>query len=196
MGWWREEWSMSDDSPMDDTTHEPHAGTARTQWHKERTTFQRVYDVITGTTEYTSAKAISEHADCSTDGARTVLSQLIEMGIVEYQGDRPREYRRNESYFRWKRVDTLAREHSVSELREQVEALLEEDQSFQDRFDAPDPNAISPAVFEHVDHETIHERWEVLTHWRSVRENLELLQQAIHRAERDSEGNAKTSASA
>ncbi|EMA54850.1 DUF7342 family protein [Halococcus salifodinae] len=187
---------MSDENPIDDTTHGPPAGTARTQWQEERTTFQRVYDVITGATEYTSAKEIGERADCSTDGARRVLSQLIEMGIVEYQGDRPREYRRNDSYFRWRRVDTLAREHSVSDLREQVDALLEEDQSFQDRFEAPDPNAVSPAVFEHVEHESIHEQWEGLTRWRSVREDLEVLQQAIHRAERDSEGNAKTSASA
>lgn len=186
---------------MSDETLNGHAGTphdddARARWREERTTFQRVYDVITGTTDYTAAKAIGERADCSTDGARAALSQLVEMGIAERRGDRPAEYRRNESYLRWKRVETLAREHSASELREEVEALLEEDRSFQERFDAPDPDAISPAVFEGVDHEAIHERWDALTRWRSVREDLEVLQQAVHRAEGDTEGRTGKSASA
>lgn len=171
-------------------------GDARTRWREERTTFQRVYDVITGTTDFATAKGISERADCSADGARAALSQLVEMGIVERRGDRPAEYRRNESYLRWKRIEALAREHSAAELREEVEVLLEEDQSFQDRFDAPDPDAISPAVFEDIDHEAIHEQWDALTRWRSVREDLEILQQAIHRAEGDTEGRTGKSASA
>ena len=187
---------MNDETLSDDRTDTPPAGEARTRWHEERTTFQRVYDVITGTTDYTSAKVISERADCSTDGARSTLSQLVEMGIVEHRGERPKEYRRNESYFRWKRVDTLAREHSVADLREQVEALLDENQAFQERFDAPDPDTVSPAMFESIEHDMIHERWEALTRWRSVREDLEILQQAIHRAERDTEGRTGTSASA
>lgn len=173
-----------------------HDGDTRTRWREERTTFQRVYDVITGTTDFATAKAIGERADCSADGARAALSQLVEMGIVERRGNRPVEYRRNESYLRWKRIETLAREHSAAELREEAEALLEEDRSFQERFDAPDPDAISPAVFESVDHGEIHKQWDALTRWRSVREDLEVLQQAVHRAERDTEGRTGKSASA
>jgi predicted ArsR family transcriptional regulator len=186
---------MSDETVPENTLPSP-VDEARSQWREERTTFQRVYDVITGTTDHISAKVISERADCSTDGARAALSQLVEMGIVEQRGGRPAEYRRNESYFRWKRVDTLAREHSVADLREQVEALLDEDQVFQERFDAPDPDTVSPAMFESVNHDTVHERWEALTRWRSVREDLKVLQQAVHRAERDTEGCTETSASA
>lgn len=176
-----------------DDTH-PHDGEAQAQWRAERTTFQRIYDVITGTTDYTTATVLSKRADCSADGARDALSQLVEMGIAEQRGIRPAEYRRNESYFRWKRVETLAREYSVAELREQIDTLIEEDQAFQDRFDAPDPDVISPALFEDIDHETIHERWEELTRWRSVRRDLELLQQAIHRAEQNAEGHTGTPA--
>lgn len=186
---------MSDERAPEGTIASP-TGEARAHWHEERTTFQRVYDVVTGTTDYTSAEVIGEHADCSTDGARAALSQLVEMGIVEHRGERPREYQRNESYFRWKRIDTLAREHSVADLHEQIDALFDEDQSFQERFDAPDPDAVSPAIFESVDHDTVYERWEALTRWRSVRKDLEVLQQAIHRAERDTEGHTETSASA
>ncbi|GGL68703.1 DUF7342 family protein [Halocalculus aciditolerans] len=154
------------------------------------------YDVVTGTTDFASAKTIGERADCSTDGARSALTQLVEMGIAERRGTRPAEYRRNDSYFRWKRIETLAREHSTADLREEVDALLAEDQSFQDRFDAPSPDAISPATFEDIDHEDVHDRWDALTRWRSVRDHLEILQQAIHRAERDADGRTGESASA
>lgn len=172
----------------DETPTVSQNGEAQAQWRAERTTFQRVYDVITGITDYTTATALSERADCSADGARSALSQLVEMGIAEQRGNRPTEYRRNESYFRWKRVETVARDYSVAELREQIDTLLEKDQAWSDRFDAPDPDSISPALFEDIEHETIHERWEGLTRWRSVRRDLKILQHAIHRAEQDTEG--------
>lgn len=180
----------------DDRTGGDHAGEARARWREERTTFQRVYDVVTGTTEFATAKEIGERADCSADGARTALSQLVEMGIAERRGDRPVEYRRNESYLRWKRIETLAREHSAAELREELDGLLEEDESFQERFEAPDPGAISPAAFEPPDHETIHDRWDALTRWRSVREDIAVLQRAIHRADERTDGQTGESASA
>lgn len=180
---------MSDETTPDSSTP---AGESRTRWRENRTTFQRVYDVITGTTDYTAAKAVGERADCSTDGARAALSQLTEMGVAEQRGGRPTEYRRNESYFRWKRIDTLAREHTVADLREQTDALLDEDKRFQERFDAPDPDAVSPAIFESIDHDTVHERWEALTRWRSVREDIEILQRALHRVERDADGRTES----
>lgn len=180
---------MSDDTTPDSSMP---AGEARIRWRENRTTFQRVYDVITGTTEYIAAKAVGERADCSTDGARAALSQLTEMGVAEQRGGRPTEYRRNESYFRWKRIDTLAREHTVADLREQADALLDEDQQFQERFDAPDPNTVFPSVFESIDHDTVHERWEALTRWRSVREDIEVLQRALHCAERDADGRTES----
>lgn len=168
---------------------------ARSRWQNDRTTFQRVYDVVTGITEYVTATEIGERANCSADGARDSLSQLVEMGIVERRGKRPVEYRRNESYFRWKRVETLASEYSVVRLRKQFEDLIDEDQSFQEQFDIPDPDAIAPVIFEDVDHETVHEQWDAITRWRSVREDLEILQRAIQRAEQDTEdNNSSTSA--
>lgn len=187
---------MGDEPTNDGRADATDAGEARARWREARTTFQRVYDVVTGTTDYMTAKGIAERADCSTDGARSALSQLVEMGIAERRGDRPAEYRRNESYLRWKRVETLAREHTPAELREEVDALLEEDRSFRERFDAPEPDAVPPAVFDDVDHDAIHERWDALARWRSVREDLRVLQRAVHRAERGADGRPDEAASA
>lgn len=180
----------------DERAGEEHDSEARERWRAERTTFQRVYDVISGTNEYVPASEIGELADCSTAGARDALSQLVEMGIAETRGERPSEYRRNSSYFRWKRIERLAREHTPAELREEVDTLLKEDESLQERFGVPDPDAVSPAEFEKTEHAAVHDRWEVLTRWRSVREDIAVLQQAIHRVEGDTEGQFGHSASA
>lgn len=147
-----------------------------------------MYDVISGTTDYEPASEIADAADCSADGARDALAQLVEMGVAERRNGRPATYRRNDSYFRWKRVEDLAANNSAGELRERVEDLAAEDESLRERFDAPDPDSVPPATFEARDHDEIHDRWEALTRWRTVRRDLDLLQRAAHRAERRSGG--------
>lgn len=171
--------------PHNSTPSEGRSEEARDRWKTDRTTFQRVYDVVTGTSDYTSASTIATHAECSDDGARDALSQLVEMGIAEKQEGRPTGYRRNDSYFRWKRIEELAESHTVGELHSRIDELIEEDEAFQTRFDVPSPDAISPTMFELTDHDEIHEQWEAVSQWRSVRHDIELLQQAAHRAERE-----------
>jgi len=155
---------------------------AHTQWKAERTTFQRVYDVTSGLTVYTPVSDIAEQAACSTDGARDALTQLAEMGVVETRGSRPVEYCRNEEYFRWKRVETLASEHTPDELRTKIDSLTAEDARFQEQFEASDPNGIPPTLIEKQSHEAIHETLESLSRWRTIRDDLRVLQRAAYRA--------------
>lgn len=172
---------MSGDSIENSSTSED--SEARRRWNRDRTTFQRVYDVITGVTEYASASDIAERADCSPDGARNALTQLAEMGIADRRGGRPAKYRRNGSYFEWKRVETLADEHSPTELRERLDDLLEEDADLQRSFGVPDPNAASVERIEDGDHAAVHDRLDSLSRWRTVRHDIELLQRAVSRAD-------------
>ena len=81
---------------MSDGKENKESTDARTQWQADRTTFQRVYDVMSGLSVYTPVSEIAEHAACSTDGARDALSQLIELGVVNSRGSRPVEYRRSD----------------------------------------------------------------------------------------------------
>lgn len=168
---------MSDRVEDTDDTGDAHA-----QWQTERTTFQRVCDVTSGITTYTPVSDIAEHAACSTDRARDALKQLVEMGVVKTRGSRPVEYRRNDEYFRWKRVETLASEHTSDELRTKIDALASEDASLQDRFDVPDPDAVPSAMIEEQNHEAAHETLEALSRWRTLRDDLCVLQRAAHRA--------------
>jgi predicted transcriptional regulator len=153
------------------------------RWRADRTTFERVYDVLVGSETFSAAGAFAERADCSETAARNALEQLAEMGIAERREGRPTTYRRNDSYFRWKRIESLSREHDAAELRERVDELIAEDEAFQETYGVPDPNAVSTADVAVDDHEELHERWEDLSEWHSVRRDIRDLRRAVERRE-------------
>jgi len=156
---------------------------ARDRWQDERTTFQRVYDVLVGTHEGATAAEFADRAACSETAARGALEQLAEMGIARTEGGRPATYLRNDSYFRWKRVESLAREHTAEELRERVESLIQRDAAFQERYGVPDPDAVTTADLSVDDHDTVEARWDDIAEWRTVRRDIRLLREAVERAE-------------
>ncbi|ODR82930.1 hypothetical protein BG842_09460 [Haladaptatus sp. W1] len=159
------------------------ASNAGEQWQADRTTFQRVYDILVGTYDPASAQQFAEWADCSENGARQALEQLSEMGIAERTDTRPAMYQRNPSYFRWKRVEQLAREHTSSDLRARIDDLIEEDQAYQAEYGVPDPDAVITPDDAVDNHETLHERLDDLTEWRTIRRDIAVLKRAVQRAE-------------
>ncbi len=159
------------------------------RWKADRTTFQRVYDVLVGTTDPASAQQFAEWADCSENGARRALEQLAEMGIATESEGRPVSYRRNESYFRWKRVERLVADHDESDLRDRLETLLAEEQEFQDRYGVPEPDAV---VYEDIEnHDELHDRWDDLTEWRTIRRDITLLSRAVQRSGSNADSRAR-----
>ena len=156
---------------------------AADRWRNDRTTFQRVYDVLVGSPAVLTASDVADRADCSETGARQALEQLSEMGIAERRDGRPVGYRRNDAYLRWKRVESLAREHGPEELRERVDELVAEDEAFQEAYGVPDPAAVSTNHLPVEDHDALHERWEELSEWRTVRRDIRVLRRAVERAE-------------
>lgn len=172
-----------------DESRPPHIE-ASDQWRSDRTTFQRVYDVLAGTTEPVAAAQFAEWADCSENGAREALAQLVEMGVAERSESRPVTYRRNPSYFRWKRVERLARDHSPTEIRSRLDELIDADQELQHQYDVPDPDAVAeddPIE----DHDTLHDRLDDLSEWRTIRRDIVVLRRALQRAESDVDERAR-----
>ena len=155
---------------------------AADRWQDDRTTFQRVYDVLVGSQSFLTAQGFADRAECSETAARNALEQLSEMGVAERRDGRPVRYRRNDSYFRWKRVESLAREHSPDELQDRLDDLIAEDEAFQDKYRVPDPDAVSTADLPVDDHDALQERWEDLSEWRTVRRDIKLLRRAVERA--------------
>jgi predicted transcriptional regulator len=156
---------------------------ARDGWTGDRTTFQRVYDLVVGAREFERAGTFAERADCSETAARNALEQLTEMGIARRRDGRPATYRRNDSYFRWKRVESLADEHDPAELRQRVDDLIDRDTTFQERYGVPEPDAVRTDDLPADDHDALHDRWDDLREWRTVRRDIRVLRDAVERAE-------------
>ena len=171
-----------DDVPDDRGRGPPLADDARDRWQRDRTTFQRVYDVIVGATDPATASEIADRAACSENGAREALDQLVEMGIARRSTGRPATYRRNESYLRWKRIESIASEHRAGEIRERLDDLLAEDRAYQDEFGVPDPDVVDVAD-PTAGHDAVQDRWDDVTTWRTVRRDIGVLQRALRRAE-------------
>jgi predicted transcriptional regulator len=161
------------------------------QWREDRTTFQRVYDSIVGMQSFRTVQDIAARASCSETGAREALEQLVEMGIAQRRDGRPAQYRRNDAYLTWKRIEMLAREQSPTALRSRVDSLIEEDETFQARYGVPDPDAVTDEDFPTASHETLHEHWEGLSEWRTVRRDIRVLRRAVQRAETRPEDGAQ-----
>lgn len=152
-------------------------------WQDDRTTFLRVYDVLVGSQSFLTAQEFAERADCSETAARNALEQLSEMGIAERRDGRPASYRRNDSYFRWKRIESLAREYSPEELQDRIDDLIAEDAAFQEAHGLPEPDAVSTADLPVDDHDALHDRLEDLSEWRTVRRDIRILRRAVERAQ-------------
>jgi hypothetical protein len=148
-------------------------------WQDDRTTFQRIYDLLVGTQTFRSASEFATQAHCSETGARRALEQLSEMRIAVRQEGRPTTYRRNDSYIQWKRIDALTQEHDDEELQDRIQNLILRDEDFQEKYDVPDPNAVSTTDLPVDAHDRLHERWDDLNEWRSIRRDIRLLRRAV-----------------
>jgi DNA-binding transcriptional regulator GbsR (MarR family) len=156
-----------------DPTPSSDASEVRQWWHDETDTFGRVYDVVLGITDPTPYPDIAELASCSQNAAKKHLDRLEEMGIVRADwGTRPARYARNDGYLEWQEATRIANELSIDEIIERVERLEEHRNTFEETFDTSDPSEIN--VFEHDDHEMIHERMEAVSEWQSIERDIRL----------------------
>lgn len=137
---------------------------------------ERVFDVVLQLREPTTVAVVAERADCDTETAREYLRWFAEMGIVREHSGRPVQYERNESYLRWRRIESIRQVYSraeiVDRLRDAVEAVTE----YREQFDADSPAAVSLA--DAPDGETVERRWRALSEWQTLERRVELLDAA------------------
>lgn len=121
-----------------------------------------------------------ERTDCATESARRHLRWFAEIGIVGRVGDgQPARYRRNDAYFEWKRANRLRGKCSAAELTERLDALIERDRTYQERYAIPDPGDVS--VLNHADlsdHEKVEAAHTEVNDWLSVRAEIRVTEQA------------------
>lgn len=162
----------------------PESDAARQRWQEGTDTFGRVYNVILGITSPTAYTEVADVADCSPNAAKKHLDRLVEMGIVHADSDsRPAKYERSEGYLEWQDASRIAHELSVDEIIDRVKALEERRTEFETQFGTTDPTDVS--VFDHGDHETIHERMTAVSEWQGVIRDIRLYELARQLSQND-----------
>jgi hypothetical protein len=162
----------------------PESDAPQRRWQEGTDTFGRVYDVALGVTSPTAYTEIAALADCSPNAAKKHLDRLAEMGIVRKDsGSRPARYERNEGYLEWQDASRIADKLSVDEIIARVEELETRRTEYEARFGTTDPTAVS--VFDHEDHETIHERMIAVSEWQGVIRDVRLYELARQLSQND-----------
>jgi hypothetical protein len=166
------------------TPSEEDVSKVRQRWADSTDTFGRVYDVILGITEPTPYPKIAEVADCSPNAAKKHLDRLANMGISRAdRQSRPAQYERNDGYLEWQDANRLARKLTVEEIINRVHRLENRREEFEQRFETTDPTGIS--VFEHDDHDAIHERMDAISEWQSLNRDIRLYELARQLSQND-----------
>lgn len=149
---------------------------ARDDWDEGQSVRDRVYETVIQLYEPAPADEVAERARCSTGAARDHLEWFAGRGIVTVVEGRPRRYRRNQSYFDWKRAHDLRREYSDAELQERVNELTETERAYREKYQADAPSDVD--ALEHTEYDDIDAVWRDVADWQTVRRELRLLEYA------------------
>jgi DNA-binding transcriptional regulator GbsR (MarR family) len=142
-------------------------------------TKQRIYSTVLHARDPMTAAEIAERADCSAESARTHLSFYADLGIVIRHEGRPVRYERNDDYFEWRRVNELAREHTVEELQTRVSELTDRIEAYRDTYDADSPAEVDVLEF---DAEQVEEVYAELGDWATAVEERRVHERARRKA--------------
>lgn len=182
MGKGETQYTMADHDSPDEPSEMP--GSFADSWTEsieDRSTKERVYEVVTELTEPTSVTDIAERADCSPGGARTNLKWLASMGVVDQTNSDPVLYKRNEAYFDFLRVDRLTKEYSEAELESLLDEYEDRIERLADELDGMDVDtgALSTVPFDELDdtYDKLSELRTLRRRSRDIRRSLLQLQQ-------------------
>lgn len=134
---------------------------------------ERVFRVAVQLYEPARVAGIADRADCAPDTARRHLQRLADIGVIERTATDPATYRRNESYFEWRKRSRLE-QLSAEELQERLAELAAREQTFRERFDAEGPGDVDALA--HADYADIEAVWLDLSEWQTVRRRIDRLE--------------------
>ncbi|WP_202932515.1 DUF7342 family protein [Halorussus salinus] len=144
------------------------------EWVEETTPFERVKDVLDATTDPQFAKEIAERAQVSEPTARDHLSTLAEIGHAEsVPAQRGTRYKRSAQSVAVRRIASIHREYSKSELTDAIERLRDQIASLREEYGANDPDDLAYEL------ESGDEGWRAVTRWRTLEENLDVAKAAL-----------------
>ncbi|QZP39666.1 DUF7342 family protein [Halobaculum magnesiiphilum] len=122
---------------------------------------------------------VADAAGHGTDAAREYLEWFERMGIVTRVTDSPATYRRNPSYLRWRRVQTLRERYTDEELVDLLGTERERAETYAAEFDADSPDEVAITDRASDDGRSVEDVWADVSAWRTSRRRIDLLERAL-----------------
>ena len=145
-----------------------------TEWKKATTARERIKEILTETTEYTSAAEIAERALTSEPTTRKYLEELVEEGFGDTRQDgRTTTYKRDEGRLIDERIEELRTICTQQELIDGIREMTQTLEEYRDTYDADSPEDVV------MDLEAHDEGWGDVSRWRGTRRNLAIAKAAL-----------------
>ena len=150
---------------------------ARDDWKSSTTALERVQQVVEQTTTPKTASEIADEALVSEPTARKHLKSLVEVGTATTTEEAgATTYARNEDTLLYRRIRTLATEHTRDELIESVQGMKRRINEFETEYDAASPEDLATSL----ENDAPDGAWEAVSEWQTVERNLHIAQAAIN----------------
>ncbi|WP_160135463.1 ArsR/SmtB family transcription factor [Halococcus salsus] len=145
------------------------------EWKDETTPFERIREVLRSTTHPQYASQLAERARVSEPTARKHLEILTEAGIAEtVTTGHGKQYKRSPQTVAMQRIRDLHAQLSREELTNGIRNLRERIHTYQEEYDATDPDDLA-LQFASVDDA----EWDILAEWRALERDLDVAQAAL-----------------
>lgn len=149
----------------------------RENWTEREETFDRVYDVILGITEFTHYADIAELVGCSDNTARKHLDRLAEIGVLKRGStDNPTTYCRNDFYLKWKEANYISNKYSGEEIIEKVRELEVRRGELKGKYEEDGPGEAS--IYKSDSDDPMHEQMKEIAEWQGIEEQIQLYELA------------------
>lgn len=130
----------------------------------------RLYEAISNMESPRTAAELATRSACEPQTAREYLQSFLSLGVVIAHDGDPPTYERNDAYFEWDTVTTLAETRSLAALEDEIETLLEEIQTYQERYDSAVPDDVTEPFSESTQRD--------VTAWIAARTELRRVERA------------------
>lgn len=144
------------------------------EWKADTSTFDRVSQIVSVTTEPQTASQIADRARVSPPTARKHLSSLVDVGRVKaLSTDSGTTYMRSPQTLAMRRISAIHGEHTKDEIVDTIEDLKEQIADLRDEFEVDDVDELALSL------EPGEEGWQRVARWRQIEENLDIAQAAL-----------------
>ena len=156
------------------------------KWKSETKGVERIISIAITTSQPRTVEWIAEQALVAEQTARDHLKMFAELGIVaSFTSSGVTRYHADEAFVHYREVSRCVEQHSKEELSEEVEQLQEAIARIKEEHDIATPDELRARAAEaDIDTATLRQYKKSASEWETIRDRLEVLEDALRRFEK------------